>query len=104
MYLSEHFQNYLNYPALNTGITLFYCLIVVAMIQAAKWHYAAIVFALFISGALLLAALYSLPHDLLGTGGGVAIKQEAKDIFIVAIGALLGVLASILVRIFRKLF
>lgn len=102
MFLVEQINSFLQYPLFKIGATAFYCLVVVALIQAGKWRWPAIAFAVFISGALMLSCIFTAPNDVIGTGGGIALPQESKDLFVVALGGLLGCVIASIIAIFKN--
>ncbi|MEQ5817160.1 hypothetical protein J3362_16725 [Marinobacter sp. NFXS11] len=90
MYLNEYVAAFGEYPLFYTAATAFYGLVVLGLIQASKWDWKAGIFALALSSGLILACLTTLPSEVLGEGGGIAMPMQALDYFIASFGGFLG--------------
>jgi len=90
LYLNEYVAALCEYPLFHTVATVFYGLVVLGLIQASKWNWMAVTFALALSSGLGLACLTTMPNEALGDGGGVAMPMHAIDYFIASFGGVVG--------------
>lgn len=102
MYLNEYAAALGHYPLFPTVATVFYGLVVLGLIQASKWDWRAGIFTLVLSSGLGLACLTTMPSEILGDGGGIAMPMKAIDYFIASFGGILGSMIGLGVFLVRN--
>ena len=102
LYLNEYTTALAQYPLFHTVATVFYGLVVLGLIQASRWDWKAVTFALALSSGLIFACLTTLPSEVLGDGGGIAIPMQALDYFIASFGGFLGSMIGLGVLLVRN--